>query len=454
MEKLRELIKKENDFKNFNLKSEFVGEENFFFPDAEVIFLFSGQQTIKQANNQTVYVVFDKTPFYAEKGGQINDRGTIKWAGGSGIIIDVQPTCDGVNIHEITITGDLKIGDKVAAQVDQEKRLLTMKNHTATHLTTAAAYEVLGPSLDHTTSFNDELGMRKDFAYHRVITKEELKRIQDITLKSIADSIPREIHFTTPDKAINEFHALSFDGDKFDDETLVRVIRFGKFSCELCAGTHVANTSDLEDYVITNLESKGNGRFRIKALTSFKTVKEYYDNLLAEQTKKMESLISKYANFKNQQGDQDIANKVKEIQQLDHTRQNIDQFQTTLDELNELIRIAEKEFAKQNEANIFEEIKHLQPQINDQGIKQINFEKNNLNINLLRSIGEELKKNHDDLIVILKSPSAEGNFVYVTISESLKGRVSAVEILKNLKDITAKGGGSELAAQGKYELIN
>ncbi|AVP49342.1 alanine--tRNA ligase-related protein [Williamsoniiplasma luminosum] len=453
MEKLRNFIKEQNDFKSSDLKSEFVGEENLEVKGVNVILLHDGINEIKQAHNQVVYAVFDQTPFYAEKGGQINDRGTIQWTGGNGIIIDVQPTSDGINIHEIEIQGELKVGDKVDANVDKIKRLLTMKNHTATHLTTAAAYEVLGPSLDHTTSFNDEHGMRKDFAYHRAVTQQELTKIQNLTLKSIRDAIPREIHFTTPDEAINKYHALSFDGDKFDEDTLVRIIRFGNFSCELCAGTHVLNTKDLEDYVITNLESKGNGRFRIKALTSYETVRNHYDNLLDEQNKKLGSLIAKYNGMKNENCNKNIDHVINEIQLIEHNRENIHLFQTQLDELAELIRVLEKEAAKKNEANILQEIKDVKPQLNADGINEIKFEKDNLNITVLRSIGEEFKKNYADLIVILKSQSEEGNFIYVTISESLKGKASAVEILRNQKDIVAKGGGNELAAQGKYEVI-
>lgn len=269
---------------------------------------------VKKLKNESGFVILDQTPFYAEKGGQAADNGILIGPHGNAKVIDVQEGPQHQPIHHVVVEGEIKDGDLVKAIVNPEKRRLTQKNHSATHLLHSALRHVLGDEVKQSGSYNDEKGLRLDFSFHRPLTAEELNVIQKLVRKQIKLNHQTEILFVPLDEAINQHHALAFFGDKYDQAN-VRVVKFANFSSELCGGTHVHQTSAIEDFLITEISSKGKGSFRIKAITSDEKVQSFLKQKsqaalasgkelankykkLGEKNSELETILQKINSFK------------------------------------------------------------------------------------------------------------------------------------------------------------
>jgi len=265
-----------------------MGYETLEVDDAKIIYLFHDQTPVDSLSNQG-FVILDKTPFYGEKGGQIGDHGTLTIADGTVIpVIDTQLGPNGETIHEVKLTdGSLELGVTVQAKVDPVRRAATMKNHSGTHLLLAALRSVLGESVVQSGSYNDPAGLRMDFSYDQPISAQQIHQINSLVNAKIAEAIPCEIYFTSLEEAIKKYHALAFFTEKYHD--IVRVVKFGDFSSELCGGTHVTNSAAIEEFLITSWESKGAGVYRIKALTSHEAIQAYVHGQIAADATQIQS---------------------------------------------------------------------------------------------------------------------------------------------------------------------
>jgi len=212
-------------------------------------------------------VVLDRTPFYAESGGQVGDRGELTKGGACLTLFAVedtqkiQPDVYG-HIGEVK-TGELRVGDVVAAQVDQEARGRTMRNHSATHLMHKALREVLGEHVQQKGSLVDPDKTRFDFAHNAPLTDEELRRVERIVNAEILDNHPTNARVMPIDEA-QKLGAMMLFGEKYGDE--VRVLDIGT-SRELCGGTHVARTGDIGFFKIVSESGVAAGIRRVEAVT-------------------------------------------------------------------------------------------------------------------------------------------------------------------------------------------
>jgi alanyl-tRNA synthetase len=211
--------------------------------------------------------VLDRTPFYAESGGQVGDRGELTKGGACLTLFAVedtqkiQPDVYG-HIGEVK-TGELRVGDVVAAQVDQEARGRTMRNHSATHLMHKALREVLGEHVQQKGSLVDPDKTRFDFAHNAPLTDEELRRVERIVNAEILDNHPTNARVMPIDEA-QKLGAMMLFGEKYGDE--VRVLDIGT-SRELCGGTHVARTGDIGFFKIVSESGVAAGIRRVEAVT-------------------------------------------------------------------------------------------------------------------------------------------------------------------------------------------
>ncbi|HEY6642261.1 alanine--tRNA ligase [Povalibacter sp.] len=209
-------------------------------------------------------VILDRTPFYAESGGQVGDRGVLVTAGGQFSVTDTLKL--GASFAHIgTLTsGELKVGDSVEAQVDEVHRRATMLNHTATHLMHAALRKVLGTHVTQKGSLVTADRLRFDFSHYAAVTPAELREVERLVNAEIRANTAAETKLMQYDAAVAS-GAMALFGEKYDDE--VRVLRIGDFSTELCGGTHVSRAGDIGLFKITSESGVAAGIRRIEAVT-------------------------------------------------------------------------------------------------------------------------------------------------------------------------------------------
>jgi len=211
------------------------------------------------------YVVLDRTPFYAESGGQIGDTGTLTNTRGAVRVIDTKLALDGLHVHE-TEDNELEIavGDKLVVEIDVARRMDIRRNHTATHLLHSALRRVLGEHVKQQGSWVGPDRLRFDFSHYAAVQPEEIREIEDMVNMEVLNNLPCNHYETSKEKA-EAAGAIAFFGDKYGDS--VRVLEAGPSSIELCGGTHVNALGDIGAFKIITEGSVGANIRRIEAIT-------------------------------------------------------------------------------------------------------------------------------------------------------------------------------------------
>ena len=231
-----------------------------------------GQEIEAAEAGQTVQVLFDATPFYAESGGQAGDRGVADWHGGAGEVIDTQKLAGDLHVQVLKITrGGLRAGDRVHLAIDPARRARTRLNHSAAHLAHAALRHVLGPHVAQKGQMVDADRMRFDFSHGAPVSAADLDSIETEVNAVIRQNLPTDTQEMAPEAAI-EAGAMALFGEKYGDS--VRVLTLGHalngegpYSVELCGGTHVTRTGDIALFKIVSEQGIAAGVRRIEALT-------------------------------------------------------------------------------------------------------------------------------------------------------------------------------------------
>ncbi|MDE2091702.1 MAG: alanine--tRNA ligase [Gammaproteobacteria bacterium] len=232
----------------------------------KVVALFHGKESVKalKAGEQGM-VILDQTPFYAESGGQVGDRGVLRTSKAEFKVGDTQKRGGGAHAHlGSVIKGELKINDSVDAQVDERLRAATVLNHSATHLLHAALRKVLGSHVTQKGSLVAPERLRFDFSHNQPLTQDELQRIEDLVNGEIRKNAQADVCQMGYDEAIKS-GAMALFGEKYG--STVRVMKFGDFSTELCGGTHVRHVGDIGLFKIVGESGVAAGVRRIEALT-------------------------------------------------------------------------------------------------------------------------------------------------------------------------------------------
>jgi alanyl-tRNA synthetase len=231
-----------------------------------------GAEAPSAGEGEAVWALFDRTPFYAESGGQAGDVGAATWAGGQARVADVRKEAGDLHAHAFEITsGEIKVGDTVSLAVDAARRARTRLNHSAAHLVHAALRHVLGPHVAQKGQMVDGERMRFDFSHGGPLTPGEIEAIETEVNAVIRQNLPADTRLMPPDAAIKT-GAIALFGEKYGDE--VRVLTLGRaldgegaYSVELCGGTHVARTGDIALFKIVSEQGIAAGVRRIEALT-------------------------------------------------------------------------------------------------------------------------------------------------------------------------------------------
>jgi alanyl-tRNA synthetase len=251
----------------------FTGYEELQTEGAVTGLLRDGKPVPSAAVGDLVQVVVDRTPFYAESGGQSPDEGLITSADGAVLdILDVQRVVKGLVVHTARVAdGEIRVGASVLGAVDPDWRIGARQAHSATHVVHAALREILGPSALQTGSYNTPGRMRLDFGWPNAVSAEQLQLIEDVSARALRQDLTVTATYM-PIEHARELGALALFGEKYDDE--VRVVEIGgEWSRELCGGTHVSHSSQIGSVMITSESSVGAGVRRVDALVGLEAMR-------------------------------------------------------------------------------------------------------------------------------------------------------------------------------------
>ncbi len=375
-----------------------------------------GSPVSELAEGETGTVVLDETPFYAESGGQVGDRGVLQSAQGIFAVEDTQKIQAAVFGHQgVLKTGSLKVGDEVAAKVDVVARKRTMRNHSATHLLHKALREVLGDHVQQKGSQVDPEKTRFDFVHNQPLSDDEIRRVENLVNAEILENADCQ-HRVMPIAEAQKLGAMMLFGEKYGDE--VRVIDIGA-SRELCGGTHVRRTGDIGVFTIVAEGGVAAGIRRVEAITG--------DVALAYMQGMETALGGVAGTLKVQPGD--VQARVYSI--LDQVRQ--------LE--RELALLKSKQVAAQGDTLVDQAL-------DVKGVKVLAAALDNADVNALRSTMDKLRDKLKSAAVVLASTGGGKVTLIAGVTADLTGKVKAGELVNFVaQQVGGKGGGRPDMAQ-------
>ncbi len=399
------------------VSTEFLGYDTLQI-EATVVALYDSQgvQAAEIAAGEAGIVVLDRTPFYAESGGQVGDSGELAASGGTFAVGDTQKIqADVFGHHGKLETGSLSVGDKVAAKVDLLRRARTMRNHSATHLMHKALREVLGQHVQQKGSLVDAERTRFDFSHNEPMTEDEIRRVEAIVNAEILANSATTARIMKFDEAIKA-GALAFFGDKYGDE--VRVLNIGS-SCELCGGTHVSRTGDIGFFKVVSETGIAAGVRRIEATTG--------EGALAYVQGQEAKLLEAAAVLKA--APQEVAQKIAQI--MDAAR--------SLEK--EVARLKSKLAASRGDELAEQAVKV-------KGIKVVAASIDGADAKALREAVDKLKDKLKSAAVVLAATDGGKVSLIAGVTADLTARIKAGELVNYVaQQVGGKGGGRPDMAQ-------
>jgi len=409
-------------------KSEFEGYRQTRSENCAVLAIIkSGQGAQELKPGEQGEIILDHTPFYAESGGQVGDRGWFYSSDHNTIVADVTGCyypIQGVRAHQVVVKQPIRVGDKVDAVVNTDLRAATMRNHTATHLLQAGLREVLGKHVKQAGSLVAPNHLRFDFSHFTGVAEEELQDIEDIINKEVLVNEKIQVIENVPiDVAVNEYHAMALFGEKYGDK--VRVIKIGDFSTELCGGTHTAQTGEIGLIKILKEGSVSSGVRRIEAVTGEGSLRHFRKDHQLEGV--VASLTSKEAESPAEALRTEIDRRDAEIKRL--TRE-LDQ--------------ARMKSASSSAANLGDKIREIS------GVKVLAYRADNLERPQMRTLVDQLRDKLGSGVVVIGSASNGNVSLIAGVTKDLTGRVQAGKVVgKVAEKVSGKGGGRpDLAEAG------
>lgn len=390
-------------------KSVFSYEEEVLESTLSVI--IADKERTEAVSEGQALLVFSKTPFYAEMGGQVADHGVIKNDKGDIVarVIDVQKAPNGQALHTVEVLASLSVGTTYTLEIDAKRRHSVIKNHTATHLLHAALHHVIGEHATQAGSLNEEGFLRFDFTHFEAVTADELRQIEEEVNQQIWNAIPVITVETDIDTA-KSMGAMALFGEKYGKN--VRVVTIGDYSIELCGGTHVSNTAEIGIFKIVKEEGIGSGTRRILAVTgkeAFEAYRQEEEDLKAiAETLKVPQL-------------KEVTKKVVSLQEQLHKLQK------------ENAELKEKAAAAQA-GNVFKDVKEAN------GLRFIASQVTVSDAGALRTFADNWKqKDYSDVLVLA---AAIGEKVNVLVASKSKD-VHAGNLIKALAPIVSGRGGGK-----------
>ncbi|MBZ5511684.1 MAG: alanine--tRNA ligase [Acidobacteriia bacterium] len=408
--------------------SEFVGYKQTQASGCEIVVLVqNGLPVFEIKRGEQGEVILDHTPFYAESGGQVADRGLL-YSPGRGMVVAEVEGCyypvQGVRAHQVVAREDLRVGDRVDAVVDTEKRWATMRHHTATHLLHAGLRQVLGPHVKQAGSLVSPGRLRFDFSHFVGVEDEELQDIEDIVNKEVLRNQKVEVIEDVPiDVAINEYKAMALFGEKYGDR--VRVIKVGDFSTELCGGTHTSATGEIGLIKILDEDSVSSGVRRLEAVAGESSLRHFradheLEHVARTLVRSDEGSLATALRHEINARDEEIKKLRKELEQ------------------------ARMKSASATTASIEDKVRVVN------GVKVLAHRVDNLERAQLRTLVDNLRQKLGSGVVVVGSASDGTVSLVAGVTKDLTSRVQAGKVIGPVAErVGGKGGGRpDLAEAG------
>ena len=393
------------------ITTKFVGYDRLVHESKITVLTTETELTQALSDGDVGTMIVEETPFYATMGGQCADNGIIETADGEFRVEDTIQLRGGKVGHVGKVTkGMFKVGDTVTLRVNEKKRNLTRRNHSATHLLQKALREVLGTHVEQHGSYVDEGRLRFDFSHFAAMTEEEITKVENIVNEKIADSLPVVTKIMSLDEA-KKSGAMALFGEKYGDT--VRVVSMGDFSTELCGGTHVDNTANISAFKIISESGIAAGVRRIEALTS-EGVFEYYD--------KMEDTINEAAKIVK-------TNPAGLVEKLEHLMAEVKALQSE----NESLK---SKAAKDALGDVMDQVTEVK------GTKLLAVSVSGVDMNGLRDLGDQLKEKLGEGVIVLASENdGKVNLVAMATDGAMKAGAHAGNLIKAIAGNVGGGGG-------------
>ncbi|MGR0362131.1 alanine--tRNA ligase [Escherichia coli] len=396
--------------------SEFKGYDHLEL-NGKVTALFVDGKSVDAINaGQEAVVVLDQTPFYAESGGQVGDKGELKGANFSFAVEDTQKYGQAIGHIGKLAVGSLKVGDAVQADVDEARRARIRLNHSATHLMHAALRQVLGTHVSQKGSLVNDKVLRFDFSHNEAMKPEEIRAVEDLVNAQIRRNLPIETNIMDLEAAKAK-GAMALFGEKYDER--VRVLSMGDFSTELCGGTHASRTGDIGLFRIISESGTAAGVRRIEAVTGEGAIATVHAD--SDRLSEVAHLLKGDSN--------NLADKVRSV--LERTRQ-----------LEKELQQLKEQAAAQESANLSSKA------IDVNGVKLLVSELSGVEPKMVRTMVDDLKNQLGSTIIVLATV-AEGKVSLIAgVSKDVTDRVKAGELIGMVaQQVGGKGGGRPDMAQ-------
>ncbi|MFZ0803298.1 MAG: alanine--tRNA ligase [Terriglobales bacterium] len=410
-------------------KSEFEGYRQTRSDNCEVLAIIKkgqGAQELKPGDESEI--ILDHTPFYAESGGQVGDRGWFYSDDHNTIVAEVKgcyAPIQGVRAHQVIAKQSIRVGDKVDAVVNTDIRLATMRNHTATHLLQAGLREVLGKHVKQAGSLVAPNHLRFDFSHFTGVADEELQDIEDIINKEVLRNEKVEVIENVPiDVAVNEYHAMALFGEKYGDK--VRVIKIGDFSTELCGGTHTLATGEIGLIKILKEGSVSSGVRRVEAVTGEGSLQHF------RKDHQLEGVVAA------------LATHAETTSPAEALKLELEKKDAEIKRLARELDQARMKSASSSVGSVNDKIKDVR------GVKVLAHRVDNLERAQMRTLVDQLRDKIGSGVVVLGSTSDGNVSLIVGVTKDLTSRIQAGKVIGPVaQKVGGKGGGRpDLAEAG------
>jgi len=425
-------------------KSVFEGYLQTRSEDCEVLAIIKNGQGVQELKpGEEGEIILDHTPFYAESGGQVGDRGTLYSDELNAVVAEVKGTyypVQGVRAHQVVAKQPIRVGDKVDAVVDTSIRQSTMRNHTATHLLQAGLREVLGKHVKQAGSLVAPNHLRFDFSHFTAVEDEELQDIEDLINREVLGNKKVEVIENMPiDVAVNEYHAMALFGEKYGDR--VRVIKIGDFSTELCGGTHTGATGEIGLIKILKEGSVSSGVRRVEAITGEGSLQHF------RKDHQLENVVSRFVVptlRQTQAKDGTLSVEETHGSPAEALKLELDRKDAEIKRLARELDQARMKQASSSTANISEKIKDVR------GVKVLAHRVDNLERTQMRTLVDQLRDKVGSGVVVLGSATDGNVALIVGVTKDLTSRIQAGKIIAPVaQKVGGKGGGRpDLAEAG------
>ncbi|MGA7399533.1 MAG: alanine--tRNA ligase [Candidatus Sulfotelmatobacter sp.] len=430
-------------------KSIFEGYRQTRSDGCEVLaIIHNGQGTRELKAGESGEVILDHTPFYADSGGQVGDKGWFYSDDHNTVVAEVNgcyAPIQGVRAHQVIVKQGIRVGDKVDAVVNADIRQSTMRNHTATHLLHAGLREVLGKHVKQAGSLVAPDHLRFDFSHFTAVEDEELQDIEDIINKEVLrNQIVETITDVPIEEAINTYHAMALFGEKYGEK--VRVVRIGDFSTELCGGTHTGATGEIGLIKILKEGSVSSGVRRVEAITGLGSLAHF------RKDHELEGVVSAFVvptlaqkPRKNGAPTADEGSTHAEMASpADALKAELEKKDAEIKRLARELDQARMKSASSSTANIGDKVKDVK------GVKVLAHRVDNLERAQMRTLIDQLREKIGSGVVVLGSASNGNVSLIVGVTKDLTSRVQAGKVIGPVaQKVGGKGGGRpDLAEAG------